>query len=153
MKKKWVDPDDAPEFTGDELLRPDVKWRIGGKEVSPEEGKAAFREALHGKSRVNTHIDNDLIAYYKAKAGSRGYQTLINSALRRDKEGDDLKEHLMKVLDERFAQIVALLSVSQPTITGAFISGSHNWAELSGLGIATTNADSAAPFAKVQLPN
>jgi uncharacterized protein (DUF4415 family) len=83
MKKKWVDPDDAPPLTGDEVDRPDAKWRIGGQEVSVEEGKAAFRQALsRGKTRVNIHLDNDVIEHFKLKAGDRGYQTLINRALR-----------------------------------------------------------------------
>jgi hypothetical protein len=30
------------------------KWKIGGKEVTPEEGKAAFREAL-SKNRSGKH--------------------------------------------------------------------------------------------------
>jgi uncharacterized protein (DUF4415 family) len=84
--KRRSDPEDAPALTGKELMRPDVKWRIGGKEVSPQEGKAAFRAALGRKTRVNIHLDNDLIAHYKAKAQGRGYQTLINAALRRDME-------------------------------------------------------------------
>jgi uncharacterized protein (DUF4415 family) len=84
MKKKWVDPDDAPPLTGKEIHRPSARWRIAGKVVSPEEGKAAFRAALRGgKTRVNIHLDNDIIAHFKQVAGARGYQTLINAALRK----------------------------------------------------------------------
>jgi uncharacterized protein (DUF4415 family) len=104
MQKDAIDPDDAPPLTGEELKRPDVKWRIGGKQVSPEEGKAAFRAALHGKTRTNIHFDNDVIAYYKAKAGPRGYQTLINAALRRDMERTELKVELLQAMKDEFVE-------------------------------------------------
>ena len=101
MRKKFFDPDDAPPLTGDEVRRPDAKWRIGGKEVSAEQGKAAFRSALTRKTRVNIHLDNDVIAHYKAKAGGRGYQTLINAALRLDMEGTNLQAALLHEMDRR----------------------------------------------------
>jgi uncharacterized protein (DUF4415 family) len=83
MKRKWVDPDDAPVLTGQELKSPTTRWRIRGKIVAPQAGRAAFKTALRAKkTRINIHIDDDVIAYYKQKAGPRGYQTLINSALR-----------------------------------------------------------------------
>jgi hypothetical protein len=40
------DRDDAPELTTEQLRAKDVRWHIGGKQVSEQEGKAAFREAL-----------------------------------------------------------------------------------------------------------
>jgi uncharacterized protein (DUF4415 family) len=91
MKKKWVDPDDAPPLTGNELRHPDAKWRIDGKEVSAEQGKAAFGVALRQvKTRVNIHLDKDVIEHFKRQAGERGYQTLINRALR---EIMEVKDH------------------------------------------------------------
>lgn len=109
MKKRWVDPDDAPPLTGDEIHRPGVKWRIGGKEVSREEGMATFRSRLKGKTRVNTHIDNDLIAHYKSKAPEGGYQTLINAALRRDVEGEILKAEIAAMLDAQEARLLSAM--------------------------------------------
>src|ERR1700739_3981149 len=95
MKKRWVDPDDAPQLTGKEIHRADARWRIGGKDVSAEEGKVAFRAALRaGKTRVNIHLDNDVIAYFKEKAGERGYQTLINAALRKAREMEQANREL-----------------------------------------------------------
>ena len=40
-KTGWVDPDDTPELTRGELDHPEGKWRIEGREISPEEGEAA----------------------------------------------------------------------------------------------------------------
>lgn len=34
------------------------------------------------KQRISIHLDADIIAYFKAQAGGRGYQTLINQTLR-----------------------------------------------------------------------
>ena len=46
IETSWVDPDDAPELTGEEMDRPDAVWAIGGQQVTPDEGKAAFRKML-----------------------------------------------------------------------------------------------------------
>ncbi|MBF0127319.1 MAG: hypothetical protein HQM02_08930 [Magnetococcales bacterium] len=42
----WVDPDDAPELTGEEMDHPDAVWTIGGQQVISDDGKAAFRKML-----------------------------------------------------------------------------------------------------------
>ena len=110
MENNFTDPDDAPSFTGDEFDRPEARWRIGAKDVSPEEGKAAFRAVLRGKTRTNIHFDNDLIAYYKAKAGPRGYQTLINAAARKEMENSELRAELLQAIHAEFlAMRVSLL--------------------------------------------
>jgi uncharacterized protein (DUF4415 family) len=84
MSKKWVDPDDAPPLTRKDASNPTAQWQIGGKSVTAEEGRAEFRKAFRsGKTRVNIHLDNEIIADFKEKAGAGGgYQTLINAALR-----------------------------------------------------------------------
>ena len=44
--------------------------------------RAAGGAALPNKRRVNIFLDGAVIAHFKAKAGERGYQTLINEALK-----------------------------------------------------------------------
>ena len=47
--------------------------------------RARFRVNLQNvprKQRVNIMLDTGIIAFFKAKAGERGYQTLINATLR-----------------------------------------------------------------------
>jgi BrnA antitoxin of type II toxin-antitoxin system len=105
MKKRWVDPDDGPTITGEEIDLPDARWRIGGRVVPADEGKAAMRVVLRKKTRVNIHLDSDLIAHYKALAPEGGYQTLINAALRRDMEGNDLKAAIVRELKERTEEV------------------------------------------------
>jgi uncharacterized protein (DUF4415 family) len=100
-KSSWVDPDDAPEITEADMER--GEWFIGGVKVPPEEGKAAFREML-GKKQVNMLLDRQVIEYFKAKAGGRGYQTLINETLKQVIERETLEETLRRVLREELGR-------------------------------------------------
>lgn len=84
----WVDPDETPELTGDEMDRPDSVWRIGERVVPPEEGKAAFRAALRrGRPKANitkesltVRYDADIVAAFRASGP--GWQSRMNAALR-----------------------------------------------------------------------
>ena len=53
-----------------------------------------------GKQRITIMLDEAIINAYKAKAGGRGYQTLINETLRRSLETDNIKEVLREVIRE-----------------------------------------------------
>ena len=79
--------DDSPELTSEQAaqLRP-----LG--DVLP-----AFST---GKTRITIHIDAAVLQAYKARAAGRGYQTLINEALRRDLQADAVKEALREVIRE-----------------------------------------------------
>jgi len=79
--------DDSPELTAAEFaeLRPLA-------EVLPSLGI--------GKQRITIMLDESVIRAYKAKAGGRGYQTLINDTLRRALETDSIKEALRDVIRE-----------------------------------------------------
>lgn len=90
-------PDDAPRLTAEDLAR--AKLRIGGKDVS----RGAFTQAVQdtlGKQRVTIMLDSAVVAFFKAKAGERGYQTLINQALRDAMSGDQLEATLRRVIRE-----------------------------------------------------
>ncbi len=75
---------------------------------SPELTNEAFRqlktigqvlpELNLGKQRITIMLDASVIKAYKAKAGGRGYQTLINETLRRGFKADSVKEALREVL-------------------------------------------------------
>lgn len=81
-----IDFSDIPEITADQMARA-VK-RVGGKPVE------------RGKTRVNMYLDNDIVAYFKEKAGGRGYQTLINESLREVIYTIDLESKLRKIIRE-----------------------------------------------------
>ena len=46
---EWIDPDDAPELTKEDLKR--GVWKINGRIVSEAEGRAAFAERLGNISK------------------------------------------------------------------------------------------------------
>ena len=75
------------------------RLRVGLKDVSHDEFSTAISEHL-GKQRVSIMLDGAIIAFFKAKAGERGYQTLINQALRQAMTGEQIESTLRKVIRE-----------------------------------------------------
>lgn len=73
--------------------------RVGLKEVGREQFAAAVQEKL-GKQRVSIMLDTSIIAFFKAKAGERGYQTLINQALHRAMSDEQIEATLRRVIRE-----------------------------------------------------
>ncbi|MFN3981388.1 MAG: BrnA antitoxin family protein [Caldilinea sp.] len=65
--------------------------------------RATFRVGLKPaprKQRVTIMLDTGLVEYFKARAGERGYQTLINETLRQAVQGDELEERLRRIIRE-----------------------------------------------------
>lgn len=81
-----IDLSDIPEVTPAALAR--AVLRLDGQPVPRE------------KVRVNMYLDADLVAYFKAKAGGRGYQTLINDTLRSTLQSEELETLLRRVIRE-----------------------------------------------------
>jgi uncharacterized protein (DUF4415 family) len=79
------DRDEYPKVTQADIDR--AKFRVGLKPVPR-------------KQRVTILLHTGLIEYFKAKAGERGYQTLINDTLRQAKERETLEETLRRVIRE-----------------------------------------------------
>ncbi len=75
------------------------RLRVGLKDVSREEFSAAVNARL-GKQRVSIMLDGSIIAFFKAKAGERGYQTLINQALHQAMTGEQIESTLRRVIRE-----------------------------------------------------
>ena len=61
--------------------------------------------AAKGKVRVNMYLDADIVAFFKAKAGGRGYQTLINDTLRENVGSQNLEKLLRRVIRDELASI------------------------------------------------
>ena len=84
-------------------------------EESPELTTAEFAELRPlfevfpglgtGKQRITIMLDESVVKAYKAKAGGRGYQTLINDTLRRALEADSVKEALREVIREELHRV------------------------------------------------
>ena len=67
MTDEDIDLSDIPEITAEQMDR--AIMRVGGKVVPRK------------KVRVTMYLDANIVEHFKAKAGSRGYQTLINNSL------------------------------------------------------------------------
>ena len=69
-------------------------------------GKLALRERgadgalVPNKQRVNIYLDNAIIAHFKGLAGERGYQTLINDALKRALLAESIEATIKKTIRE-----------------------------------------------------
>jgi uncharacterized protein (DUF4415 family) len=71
--------------------------------------RATFRVDLKPaprKRRVTILLDTGLVEYFKAQAGERGYQTLINETLRQAMEQDNLEERLRRIIREEMRREV-----------------------------------------------
>ncbi|MDO5625297.1 MAG: BrnA antitoxin family protein [Pseudomonadota bacterium] len=56
-----------------------------------------------GKQRVTIMLDAPVVAHFKALAGERGYQTLMNEALRETVRNQQMEEVLRRVIREELA--------------------------------------------------
>ncbi len=75
------------------------RLRVGLKDVTREEFSTAIDDHL-GKQRVSLMLDGSIIAFFKAKAGERGYQKLINEALHQAMAGEQIESTLRRVIRE-----------------------------------------------------
>ncbi len=89
MEDKEIDLTDIPEITAEQLEK--ATLRVGGKLVSK------------GKVRVNMYLDSEVVEYFKAQAGNRGYQTLINETLKESIRGDKLESIIRQVIREELS--------------------------------------------------
>lgn len=92
--------DELPEISDADMAR--AAWQIAGKTVSPAEGKTAFSAAMK-KQKINLTIDPDVLGWYRAQSGGRGYQTLINATLREAMRGQQVAETLRLVIRQELA--------------------------------------------------
>ena len=86
MQDDDIDPSEIPEVTEEQMVR--AVLRVGGEPVE------------RGKRRVTMFLDAFIVEYFKAKAGERGYQTLINDALVEYIRGHELEALLRRVIRE-----------------------------------------------------
>lgn len=56
--------------------------------------------APRGKVRLTMYLDMSVVEHFRSRAGGRGYQTLINEALKRAIEQENLENVLRRVIRE-----------------------------------------------------
>ncbi|MGA2733509.1 MAG: BrnA antitoxin family protein [Syntrophobacteraceae bacterium] len=86
MRDEDIDTSEIPEITEEQMKGSTL--RFGGKHVSK------------GKMRVNILLDAEVVAYFKSQAGGRGYQTLINEALKASMRDRDLESTIRRIIRE-----------------------------------------------------
>ncbi len=62
--------------------------------------RSAAGTVLPRKLRVNIFLDGTVVEHFKAKAGSRGYQTLINEALKQAIAAESIETVVRKTIRE-----------------------------------------------------
>lgn len=62
--------------------------------------RSAAGAVLPNKQRVNIFLDGAVVDHFKAKAGDRGYQTLINEALKQAIQAESLEGVVRKTIRE-----------------------------------------------------
>ena len=72
-------------------------------------GKLVLRKRAEGrvvqpKKRVTLYLDATLVERFKQMAGERGYQTLINEALKNSLQQSDIEATLRKVIREELKE-------------------------------------------------
>ncbi len=81
--------EDAP------ITQADIK---SGKLVLRKRGPTGA--VLPNKQRVNIYLDSAIIEHFKSKAGERGYQTLINDALKQALQAESIEATIKKTIRE-----------------------------------------------------
>jgi uncharacterized protein (DUF4415 family) len=85
----------ASEREDQPLRRADI---AAGKLVLRKRG--ANGAVLPNKQRVNIFLDGAVVQHFKAKAGDRGYQTLINEALKQAMQAETIEGVVRKTIRE-----------------------------------------------------
>mgnify|MGYP001500601757 CR=1 FL=1 len=72
-------------------------------------GKLVLRKRAEGrvvqpKKRVTLYLDATLVERFKQMAGERGYQTLINEALKNSLQQSDIEATIRKVIREELKE-------------------------------------------------
>ena len=80
---EWVDPDDAREWTDDQLSR--AEYAIGGKVVREAQGTLTRRRGrpklASPKEQISVRLDFDVLA--ALRASGPGWQARMNQVLRK----------------------------------------------------------------------
>lgn len=89
--KTSMDHDEYPEINQADLNR--ATFRVG---LQPADKK----------QRITIMLDAGIIAWFKAQAGERGYQTMINETLKKAMEQDGLEKQLRRIIREEIGQAI-----------------------------------------------
>lgn len=66
--------------------------------------RSASGAVLPAKQRVNIYLDSAIVEYFKAEAGERGYQTLINEALKNSIQAKTIEKTIRNVIRQELKE-------------------------------------------------
>ena len=66
--------------------------------------RSASGAVLPAKVRVNIYLDSAVVEYFKAEAGERGYQTLINEALKNAIQAKTIEKTIRHVIRQELKE-------------------------------------------------
>ena len=66
--------------------------------------RSASGAVLPAKQRVNIYLDSAIVEYFKAEAGERGYQTLINEALKNSIQAKTIEKTIRYVIRQELKE-------------------------------------------------
>lgn len=95
MSKASTAKTSADSLEDSPLRRADI---AAGKLVLRKRGLAGA--VLPNKQRVSIFLDGTVVEHFKAKAGERGYQTLINEALKQAIQAEGIEAVVRKTIRE-----------------------------------------------------
>ena len=90
MKDKDIDLSEAPEVRSGQLAGARVRFDL--------------KELPEGRNRVTIYLDNAVVRFFKMRAGTRRYQTLINETLASFLQQRDLEDMIRRVVREELAR-------------------------------------------------
>ena len=100
LKERGLDFAQAEQvFTGPTFTDEDEYPKVTQADIDRATFRVGLKPALR-KRRVTILLDTVLIEYFRAKAGDRGYQTLINDTFRQAIEREDLEDTLRRIIRE-----------------------------------------------------
>jgi uncharacterized protein (DUF4415 family) len=86
MNDRDIDLSEIPEIREEQISESTIRFK--GIPLSKK------------KIRINILLDETIVAYFKTLASGRGYQTLINEALKQSMIKDDLEKTLRRIIRE-----------------------------------------------------
>ena len=96
MKKKLT----AKDFENQPISRGDID---AGRLIPRT--RSANGAVLPAKQRVNIYLDSAVVAHFKAQAGARGYQTLINESLKDAIRGERIEDTVRRAVRAELAAL------------------------------------------------
>lgn len=96
------DLDDYPEFTQADFDR--ATFRVQDQTVAKDVWQNAVRAKVK-KQKISITLDPDVLDYFKVKADGKGYQTLINAALREVMLKEHFKDDLRQIIREELKHV------------------------------------------------